>query len=393
MKIAMSLLSGVGYGGRTYFENFIPALVERDGTNEYHLFVPRGHDLMSRIASPRVIFHECMGARTSSIQRFLWEQIVLPRRLKQLDIDCMFTAKSMNIFFAPCKMIIASRNLEPFFYKEYENDWRLNVVLWVKRQLHIWSLKTADAVVAVSRAVKDRLIELFPRVTERVTVVYNGNPVTPPVILEGAKATDRIQDKGLDSIATASPSLQNDNSFILTASKFVAYANQLNLLKAYRLLCDRHGAVPALWFAGGTHDKMYFAKCGDFVKENGLEKKVRFLGLVSQQELFELYCRARLFVFPSTLESCPHTLIEAMACGAPIVASATPPMPEICADAALYFDPHDPQDIAQSIESVLWRDAERVRLSQAATARAHVFTWERTADEMVQVFEKVFATV
>lgn len=369
----MTLLSGVYYGGATIFNNLIPALVAADSKNEYHLFVPEGHPFINQVKQKNFIFHECVGRNQSVLKRFLWEQLILPRELKKYKVDVLFMAKNINILLARCKTIIALQNMEPLAYREYDNDWKLNVASWIKWHLNKWSVRKADYIVAVSQAVKDRAIRCFPGIEKKVSVVYNGNPVP-------------------SSQATRNSSLQRmggggQEPFILTASKFVAYANQLNLVKAYQCLCEKNPNTPPLWFAGGVHDKKYFEKVQNFVDNNGLKERVKFLGLVPQDRLFELMRQAQVFVFPSTLEACPHTPIEAMSCGAPIAASSTPPMPEICKDAAIYFDPSNPDDIARVIEQLLTEEKKRDELRARGPVRAQFFNWNKTAKALMDIFK------
>jgi len=375
MKIAFTLLSGVSYGGVTYFNNLIPALAAVDVKNEYHLFVAQGHPLIKSVGQNNFVFHECVKNNPSTLERFLWEQLVLPWQLMKYKIDVLFTAKNLNVFLASCKTVISLRNMEPLAYSEYDNDWKLNVILWFKWQLTKWSVRKADHIVAVSQAVKDRIIKKIPGVAGKITVVYNGNPVqeNPKSEIQNPKQIQNF----------------NDQKFILTASKFVAYANQLNLLKGYAELVERRPETPPLWLAGGVHDKKYFEKVQRFVEDNKLGERVKFLGLVPHGQLLEFMRQAQALVFPSTLESCPHTLIEAMACGAPIATSHTPPMPEICENAALYFDPNNSNDIADKIERVLSDGALREQLTQAGPFRAQFFTWEKTAEGLVEVFRRL----
>ena len=331
-----------------------------------------GYPLIEKIRQGNIVFHECVGKNPSVLTRFLWEQTLLPFELARRRIDILFTAKNLNVFFAPCKTVISIRNLEPFAYREYDNDWKLNVVSWIKWQLTTWSVRRADHIVAVSQAVKDRLAARFPEIGKNVSVVYNGNPV-PSLGLRLPSPIGRGNGEG----------------YIFTASKFVAYANQLNLLRGYAELLKRRPEAPPLWFAGGVHDKKYFRKVQKFVEDNKLGDRVKFLGLVPHDRLLELMRQARAFVFPSTLESCPHTLIEAMACGVPIVTSTTPPMSEICQEAAFYFNPNDPQDIARAIEEVLDNRDRQEALVRAGIQRAQYFSCGKTVRQLNHIFETV----
>ncbi|HHT9109346.1 MAG TPA: glycosyltransferase, partial [Candidatus Wunengus sp. YC64] len=90
-------------------------------------------------------------------------------------------------------------------------------------------------------------------------------------------------------------------------------------------------------------------------------------------------------------ENCPNILIEAMACGAPILSSNVEPMPEICQDAAVYFDPFNPQDIAEKIQTVLSNNILLQELKLRSLERVSHFSWEETARKTLRVLEGVNA--
>ena len=123
MKIAISMLSGVGYGGVTYFSNLIPALAKVDKHNEYHIFTHRGNVRSETINQKNFLFHEYPRSARSMLMRHFSEQFVLPIDLIKKKIDIMFTAKNANIIFAPCKTIISIQNMEPLCYINYDNHW------------------------------------------------------------------------------------------------------------------------------------------------------------------------------------------------------------------------------------------------------------------------------
>ncbi|MBI4142355.1 glycosyltransferase family 4 protein [Candidatus Uhrbacteria bacterium] len=368
MRIALTLLSGLGYGGATYFRNVLPALADVDVQNEYHCFVPEGHPLMAGLRQPNVVFHEVMRSQTSALERLRYEQIALPRELRRLRADLLYTAKNIAVFRAPCPQVIAIRNMEPFRYREFENAWRLDAQSRIKWELTKRSINLAAGIVAVSQAVRDAIIERFPNATGKVSVVYNGNPIGQVFSVRGQVSAQ---------------------SYLLTASKFVAYANQLALVEGYARLVAKRSDVPTLWFAGGIHDQRYYDRVRDRVAVLGLGDRVRFLGLVPQGKLHDLMRYSTAFLFPSMLESCPHTLLEAMACGVPIATSDVPPMPEICGDAAIYFNPRNAEEIATTIAHVFDDAALCERLVAAGSERVKQFTWEKTACGLLEAFTHI----
>ena len=113
------------------------------------------------------------------------------------------------------------------------------------------------------------------------------------------------------------------------------------------------------------------------------------MGNVPYEELPFLYSACMIFVYPSTCESFGMTLVEAMACGAPILASMAEPMKEICADAALYFDPMNQTAMADVIFKAL-SDNELINaLRKNALERAKAFSWENTASQTLKIFENI----
>jgi glycosyltransferase involved in cell wall biosynthesis len=368
MRIALTLLSGVGYGGKTYFSNLLPALTRLDTKNDYTLFVPHHHALMEVLHAPNVHFVPCVPEQTSALQRLHFEQRELPRLLAEQRIDVLFTAKNLAVFRAPCAQVISIRNMEPFRYRHFKNALMLNAQSRVKWELTKRSIRRADGIVAVSQAVRDEVVKHNPHVASRVSVVYNGNPVR------------------LSSPSNVEVSVR---PFLLTASKFVAYANQLRLVEGYAALRARMPNAPDLWFAGGVHDRAYAHRVKRRITELQLESHIRLLGLVPQDQLHDMMRVCTAFIFPSQLESCPHTLIEAMACGAPVAASSTPPMPEIGGDAATYFDADDPQSIARQIAALLSDRHLRARGIERGHLMAQMFSWEHTARGLVDVFSHV----
>jgi glycosyltransferase involved in cell wall biosynthesis len=125
------------------------------------------------------------------------------------------------------------------------------------------------------------------------------------------------------------------------------------------------------------------------VAQLGLQEQVTFTGYVPDEDLPALYNAAELFVFPSLYEGFGLPVLEAMACGAPVVTSNTSSLPEVAGDAAILVDPYDVNAIAQAMRQVLEDPALAEALRQKGLERAKLFTWEKTARQTIAVYEKV----
>jgi glycosyltransferase involved in cell wall biosynthesis len=118
----------------------------------------------------------------------------------------------------------------------------------------------------------------------------------------------------------------------------------------------------------------------------GIAQHVIFTGLVTDAELRVLYSAARVYVCPSLYEGFGFTVLEAMACGTPVVCSSATSLPEVAGKAALYFDPHKPGAMAAQLQSAFSDDA--VRASLIANGRSNLlrFSWEETARQMLAAY-------
>jgi glycosyltransferase involved in cell wall biosynthesis len=119
---------------------------------------------------------------------------------------------------------------------------------------------------------------------------------------------------------------------------------------------------------------------------------IHFTGYVPNKELPAIYSLASLFLYPSLRESFGIPLVEAMACGVPVITSNTSSMPEIAQDAALIADPFKPETIAEAIQQ-LWNDKTlQQSLIAKGIERAKHFSWDANARLTLQVYEEVFRT-
>ena len=118
----------------------------------------------------------------------------------------------------------------------------------------------------------------------------------------------------------------------------------------------------------------------------------RLLVRPSNEDLMTLYSMAEAFIFPSWIEGFGLPLLEAMTCGAPVIASDRGSIPEVAGDAALLSDADDAETLARHIEKVLTSPAEAERLRQLGYARAAQFSWDKTAEKVLAAYESAFIT-
>jgi glycosyltransferase involved in cell wall biosynthesis len=125
------------------------------------------------------------------------------------------------------------------------------------------------------------------------------------------------------------------------------------------------------------------------LESSGLEHHVRQVSRVSEEDLVRLYNVADVFVLPSLYEGFGLPVLEAMACGTPVVAANAASLPEVVGDAGLLVDPRSPEAIAKAIAQVLGDPALASDLRERGLRRAREFTWERTAEQTMHVYTNI----
>ena len=169
--------------------------------------------------------------------------------------------------------------------------------------------------------------------------------------------------------------LRPDRPFILGVGTLQPRKNFAGLIAAYAPLRQRARAAASLVIVGqraGSTTGIFAA-----VAELGLEEQVRFLGFVADEDLPALYTLADVFAFPSFYEGFGIPILEAMACGTPVVASNASSLPEVVGDAGLLVTPEDTEALAEALERALEDSALRATLIARGQEQARRFTWER----------------
>jgi glycosyltransferase involved in cell wall biosynthesis len=169
-----------------------------------------------------------------------------------------------------------------------------------------------------------------------------------------------------------------DKPFIFAVSSLHPNKNFLALAKAIGLIQDRDFEVV---IAGGTNPTV-------FQSQSSLPSDVRYLGYVTEGELRALYTKAQAYVSPTLYEGFGLTPLEAMTCGCPVIVSNVASLPEVCGDAALYFDPQRPDDIAATIQNFMADAALRRELVPKSLERAQQFSWRKCALDTLQVIRQ-----
>ncbi len=239
--------------------------------------------------------------------------------------------------------------------------------------------KKAAKVICCSQSTVRDLKKYFRIPEEKIALVYQG--VDKDIFY-------RIGDKE-DSLAEAALTKQGaDKPFILSVGTIERRKNLANLIRAFCILKDQKrfaGKLVVAGMKGWLSDDL-----SALIEELGLAQDIIFLGYISDEELRYFYNKAEAFVFPSFYEGFGFPILEAFACGAPVVTSNVSSCPEIAGNAALTVDPKSPEEIAEAISRIVNDPNLGAALRGKGFKRADDFDFHKTARETLKIYEEVY---
>jgi glycosyltransferase involved in cell wall biosynthesis len=244
---------------------------------------------------------------------------------------------------------------------------------WFLRLMLPRFLRHAEAVIAVSASTKRDVVRLYGLPESKVTVVHEA-------------VTERFRPASIEAQVTVRRRYGLPERFVLFVGTLEPRKNLVTLLQAYHALRDR-GLAQRLVAVGarGWRDSAFHAQ----LRSLGLEDDVVLPGYVPDEDLPAIYSAADLFAFPSLREGFGLPVLEAMACGVPVVTSNVSALPEVVGDAGLLVSPRDVPALAAAIERVLADPHLQQALRAKGMARAAFFSWDRAARETLAVYESV----
>ena len=293
-------------------------------------------------------------------QGHLWEQWELPRAAKgQLLLNLGNTAPLLKK-----NQCVTIHDVSIYAVPEaYSKPF----IAWYKLQFQQLS-KRLSKIITVSEFSKGEMIRYLKTEPDKLQVTY-----------EGKEHIERIE---CDDSILENPLLKG-KSYVLAVSSLSPHKNFGAVVKALEHLKDCPD-LSVVIIGGGN--QQVFAEIN--LADN--EQVIR-PGYVSDGQLKSLYQNAMGFIHASYYEGFGLTPLEAMTCGCPVLVSKAAAMPEVCEDAALYFDPHQPEDIAQQVRTLINDETLRQQLRAKSLKQADKFSWQKCAWETYQVMESIAA--
>ncbi|HSI74555.1 MAG TPA: glycosyltransferase family 1 protein [Lunatimonas sp.] len=348
-------------------------LQQLDKVNEYFIFVNQVEDssCISESSNFKII-------RLPASPYPIWEQWYLPLAAKKIGLDILHCTSNTAPFWGKVPLVLT---LHDIIYLEKLN---FRSGTWYQRLGNLyrrWNVPQivpkARRILTVSAYEQKRIQEHFAEEDpEKTVVVHNGvslhfQPI-PPALQEEKRKTYGLPEKFMLFLGNTDP--KKNLKGVLEALAILDRENQLGL--------------PLVMPDFGEEELVSLL---DSMSANDLRSKIHLTGYIPNQDLPAIYAKAEIFLYPSLRESFGLPILEAMACGCPVITSNTSSMPEIAGDAAVLIDPFDPRSLANAIKHLLLDTTKRHQLISKGFSRPPMFSYRRGAEKILDIYSCIFS--
>ncbi|MGL5938936.1 MAG: glycosyltransferase family 4 protein [Waterburya sp.] len=298
------------------------------------------------------------------LKRFWWYQTSLNWQLNKQQASLFFSPVAEGMLFPSIPQVITVHDLIPLKYPELNPKWQ-----YYYRYILPVILKKSQKIISVSQHTKKDLIINYQLKPEKIEVVYLGcdrdlfYPQPNPEILQK----------------------YNLNKYFLYVGDMRFYKNLSRCLEAF----DRLPFQDYQFVITGKKDDFFYPQIQRQTEQLSAKERIIFLDYVPTPDLPSLYSLAQSLVFASLYEGFGLPVLEAMACGCPVIASNATSIPEVGGDSVLYVDPEDVENITQAMYRIVNDATLRNDLSHQGLERIKLFNWSKTAQDIRQILMSV----
>lgn len=370
MNIAINTLSlnRTKAGMGNYIYNLVNNLAKLDKKNNYHIFVSDKNREFFRIDQENFRIINLGKGVTKGLNRFLWEQISLPKYIRKHGIDILHSPGFVISLRSRVKNVLTIADMTFMNYPQVHT-------LFKRTYFSLFmppSIKKADRVLAISESTKKDVIRAIKVNPEKIKVTYlaYGKEFR---VMDKKKARELVNERyGIDK------------KFIIFVGMIEPRKNLPRIFKAFSEL-KKEGIPHKLVIVG----KKGWKYKGMFRQINKLDlgKDVMFTGYVPDSNLAILYNAADMLAYPCLYEGFGLPILEAMACGCPVITSNISSMPEVAGNAALLVDPKEMMQIKSAMSKLINNSKFREGMIKKGLKRSSQFSWKKCAQETMNVYE------
>lgn len=362
-------------GVETYVRNLVSWLAVNDHENSYTLIctdhnVAYFNAIIDHVET--LVFENDKNSHhrlMRSLVRKVFRLDLIQVGIDRLGLDLLhnpFTSVRCSKYKTP--LIVTFHDLQHQYYPEFFKAKEVRG----RDKIYRKAAYEADRIIAVSYYTKQTLLDSYGVPSDNVDVVHLG------VGSEYKKTDDKVLlDKERNFLGLTKP-------FIYYPAATWLHKNHINLLRAVKILITDHQFEGDLVLTGVATS----AKANLLIKiaDLGIQDRVHILGYLPYDKLPVIYNLARMMVFPSLFEGFGMPALEAMACGCPVVCSNVTSLPEVAGDAADYFDPTSPEEIAACINKLWNNNGTLSAMIDKGIKRAEQYSWEKTAQKTLEIY-------
>lgn len=333
-------------------------LSKLDKKNEYLIYLPAAPT--SDMPKEADNWHY----RVIPARRF-WTLLTLPKAVRRDRPDVFFSPTHYSPFFLPCPEIISILDVSYKYFPDLFKKKDLYKLSWWGK----YSVKRARKIITISENSKDDIIKIYGVSAQKVSVVHLG--------IKNLHDSKMTKDALFKKYDLSSP-------YILFVGTLQPRKNVKRLIQSISLLKNKDAKLVIIGKKGWMYEEILQSP-----EKFDVQDRVFFLHGIENEELPAFYQSASVFVLPSLYEGFGLPILEAMKYGCPVITSDVSSLPEAGGEAALYINPEDVSDIAAKIDEVLADKKLRERMIKLGEAQVKKFSWDKTAHEVMQVFEEV----
>ncbi len=350
LLINLSFLIPEPTGISVYAENILPALKELNPT----LLISAPKPNYSCYAIPNNMTPN-QGTK-GHLRRLLWTQFKLPQIDRKLNGNLLFSPIPETPLYSGCRSVVMAHDLIPLRFPRKGSRLTAYFQYYIPKVL-----SQAEHIICNSLATAKDLIDFYKIPESKIT----------PIPL--AYNRDKFQFLDLPT-----------SNYFLYIGRHDAYKNVERIITAFAHL--KHRSDYELWLAGPT-DNTYTPALKKQVQELELTEQVKFLNYVPSEQFIKMINQATAVVFPSLWEGFGFPVLEAMACGTPVITSNLSSLPEVGGNAVLYVNPYQVKEITEAMETLINDTQLRSHLRTLGFEQAKQFSWEKTGQQTALILQ------
>jgi glycosyltransferase involved in cell wall biosynthesis len=357
MKICLDLRYKTDSGASSYINNLVPLLLKLDTSNSYVFIKYPEQNLEFDNLADKII----LSPSGNYITQLIWDFFILSFKLKGIDLDIYHPLKNPGAVWGKYKKIFTVHSINVAYKGIFPTT--------LKRHLYHtlytnYFTKKCTKVIAVSDFIEKFIKQKLKINKTKINVIYHG-------IDEKFKIVNK------NTVEYGRAKYQFPKNYILSVGNITPVKNHLTTIKAFAAIANK---IEENYVIVGSRKNTYFKTVLEFVKKENLSDRINFPGFVGSDDLPAIMTGAKLLLFPSLTEGCPVTMLEAFACGLPIVASKRGGLWDLGKHCAIFVDdPMNAESFSKNILTLLESDKLRNKLSRLSFLKAQEFSWKKAA--------------